>query len=65
MTETFNVKNVKCGGCVANVQKGLAGMPGVEKVDVAIQGGIVMVTGTNLSRTELSAKLRELGYPEA
>jgi copper chaperone len=65
MTETFSVKNVKCGGCAANIQKGLGALPGVEKVEVAIQGGLVTVTGENLSRAALAAKLREIGYPEA
>lgn len=65
MTETFTVKNVKCGGCAANIEKGLGALPGVEKVEVTVQNGRVSVTGQNLSRPALSAKLREIGYPEA
>jgi len=64
-TEVFKVKNVKCGGCVANIQKGLTTLPGVTQVDVTIAGGEVTVTGDQLDRTQLSAKLKELGYPEA
>ncbi|MGE0081346.1 MAG: heavy-metal-associated domain-containing protein [Thiohalomonadaceae bacterium] len=64
-TETFTVKNIKCGGCVANVQKGLKELPGVEDVQVTIQGGQVTVRGQGLSRVQIAARLNELGYPEA
>jgi len=64
-TEVFTVKNVKCGGCVSNVQKGLKAMPGVADVSVVIDGGKVTVTGEALNRAALSAKLKEIGYPEA
>ncbi len=64
-TEIFTVKNIKCGGCVANVQKGLQALPGVANVEVVIEGGQVTVTGTGLSREQITAKLGELGYPEA
>ncbi len=64
-TENFTVKNVKCGGCVANIQKGLGAMPGVSSVEVVIDGGKVTVSGDKLDRAALSAKLKEIGYPEA
>jgi copper chaperone len=64
-TETFTVKNIKCGGCVANVQKGLKELAGVEDVQVTIEGGQVTVTGQGLSRAQIAARLSELGYPEA
>jgi len=64
-TEVFTVKNVKCGGCVANIQKGLSPLPGVSGVEVVITGGVVTVSGDKLDRLQLSAKLKELGYPEA
>lgn len=63
--ELFKVKNIKCGGCVANIQKGLAPLPGVSAVEVVIAGGEVTVQGDALDRAQLSAKLKELGYPEA
>jgi copper chaperone CopZ len=64
-SEIFAVKNVKCGGCVANIAKGLASLPGVDKVDVEISGGRVTVQGNNLDRAQIAARLREIGYPEA
>lgn len=65
MQELFTVKNVKCGGCVKNIQQGLQGMAGVTSVEVIIEGGKVTVEGSDLNRAQLSAKLSELGYPEA
>jgi copper chaperone len=64
-TETFVVKNVKCGGCASAIQNGLMPMPGVHEVEVAVEGGRVTVRGESLTRQALSAKLSELGYPEA
>lgn len=65
MNEQFKVKNVKCGGCVAAIQEGLAALPGVDSVEVAIEDGQVTVQGDALERTALARKLGELGYPEA
>ena len=65
MQEQFSVKNVKCGGCVKAIQQGLQNLAGVSSVAVIIDGGQVTVEGANLDRAQLSAKLSELGYPEA
>lgn len=65
MDEQFKVKNVKCGGCVAAIEAGLKALPGVQSVEVVIDGGRVTVQGEALDRAALSAKLAELGYPEA
>ena len=64
-TEKFTVQNVKCGGCVSAIQDGLKGLPGVAEVEVVIEGGEVTVQGDDLDRAALSAKLAEIGYPEA
>ncbi|PKM45763.1 MAG: heavy metal transporter [Gammaproteobacteria bacterium HGW-Gammaproteobacteria-1] len=63
-TEEFTVKNVKCGGCVANIQNGLKDMPGVSAVEVTLAGQVT-VRGEGLDRAVLTAKLAELGYPVA
>jgi copper chaperone len=65
MQENFTVRNVKCGGCVKAIQQGLQALPGVESVDVVIEGGKVSVAGPALDRAQLATKLAELGYPEA
>ena len=63
--QEFTVQNVKCGGCVKAIQDGLSGLDGVSQVEVTIEGGHVSVEGEGLDRAALSAKLSELGYPEA
>ena len=65
MQEIFKVQNVKCGGCAKAIQDGLGGMAGVDSVEVDIESGTVTVNGDALDRAALSAKLGELGYPEA
>ena len=42
-TEIFNVKNVKCGGCVSAIENGLKSLPGVDSIEVTIEGGKVTV----------------------
>ena len=64
-TEIFTVKNVKCGGCVSNIQTGLKEVEGVAEVDVVIDSGEVTVRGEHLARADLATKLSSLGYPEA
>jgi copper chaperone len=64
MQEQFQVQNVKCGGCASAIQTGLQTLDGVNEVTVDIPSGQVSVTGTALSRAQLSAKLAALGYPE-
>jgi copper chaperone len=63
-TEQFTVKNVKCGGCAANIKNGLGEVTGIEEVEVAVDSGEVTVTGEGLDRAQLAAKLDQLGYPE-
>lgn len=62
--EIFTVKNVKCGGCVSAIEEGLKTLAGVASVEVVIDGGKVTVSGNDLSREQIAAKLQELGYPE-
>ena len=63
-TEQFEVNNVKCGGCVANIQNGISALAGVTHVEVEQASGKVLIEGESLDRQMLSAKLAELGYPE-
>ena len=63
-TQQFNVANVKCQGCANNIQEGLGGMAGIEAVSIDVATGKVEVTGENMDRQNITAKLAELGYPE-
>ncbi|TPW10783.1 MAG: Cd2+/Zn2+-exporting ATPase [Halothiobacillaceae bacterium] len=59
----LRVKNVKCGGCATNIRDGLASLPGVVNVEVAVASGEVTITGEGVDLTQVSAKLAALGYP--
>ena len=63
--EQFTVQNVKCGGCVSAIETGLNELAEVSEVSVTIDSGVVSVSGDALDRATLSARLAELGYPEA
>ena len=54
---------IKCGGCVANIEKGLTGFSGITDVKVELVSNIVSVQGDNLNKTIIENKLEELGYP--
>ncbi len=62
--EVFKVQNVKCGGCVKAIEKGLGSLPEVNGVTVDVESGQVTVCGESLDRRQLANKLAELGYPE-
>lgn len=62
-THKLSVANVKCGGCVVNIQNGLNDLAGITRVDVDQATGVVEVEGS-IGREQLASKLAELGYPE-
>ncbi|MBI1422715.1 MAG: heavy-metal-associated domain-containing protein [Gammaproteobacteria bacterium] len=59
----LKVSNVKCGGCVSNIQKGLGEMAGISSVDVDIPTGEVTLAAANPDMAGIKEKLRQLGYP--
>jgi copper chaperone len=64
MEFAFQVQNVKCQGCASAIRTGLGGNPAVREVQVDISTGRVTVRAEGDVRAELSAALKELGYPE-
>ena len=58
----LNVSGMKCGGCVANVEKALQVLEGVETVDVSLENKTAIVTGS--ADPELLARaVTDAGYP--
>ena len=57
-------QNVKCNGCASTIQTGLSKDPRVQAVKVDVPTGTVIVTSEADIRPELSAALKQLGYPE-
>lgn len=68
MKHTFQVENIRCGGCENTITKKLKEIKGVEDVQVDVDQKQVSVTTSPSSDTEihnlLSEKLSKLGYPE-
>ena len=68
MHYSFEVENIRCGGCANTITMKLAEMDGVKEVHVDVDEKKVTVS-TNPSsdpniRQTLSEKLAKLGYPE-
>ena len=59
----IQASKIKCGGCAANIEKGLNNFSGVTEVKVDIESNIVSLQGTTLDKTVIENKLAELGYP--
>ena len=64
MNFEFHVQNVKCNGCASAIQTGLGKNPRVQAVKVDVPAGTVIVASEADIRPELSAALKQLGYPE-
>lgn len=54
---------IKCGGCVANIEKGLDGFAGITEIKVDIESNVVNIKGSELDKAVIENKLAELGYP--
>ena len=59
---TINISNMKCNGCVANVQKALEGLPGLDKVVIDLQQNNAVLSG-DFDLDEVIRRLTEAGYP--
>jgi len=58
----IQASNIKCGGCVSNIENGLKELAGISVVNVDIPSNRVTVEGENLNNAMIEAKLAELGY---
>lgn len=57
----FKIKGMMCAHCKANVEKGLAALPGVEKVTVDLAKGTALVEGTVPDQLVIDC-INDLGY---
>lgn len=64
MKEEFEVLNIKCGGCIDSIRKGIGELEGVSQVSASLEGEVT-VEGDNLDRDTIADKLDQLGFPEA
>lgn len=60
----LSVTGMTCGGCVNSVQRVLAALPGVERVEVTLQPGQarVVVDAARVDRTALVQAVVDAGF---
>lgn len=65
MQQTFFVENIKCGGCMNTIRKGLEALEGVETAEPDNQNGKVDVTfdEQQVTADQITAALSGMGYP--
>ena len=62
-TRTYTVQGMTCGHCVSSVTEEVQEVPGVERVDVALETGAVTVTTSEpLDDAAIRAAVEEAGY---
>lgn len=63
MKQTFEVLNVKCGGCASTLTKSLKNEFGEVSVDLDVTPRKITLDIENEKLEALKVKLRSLGYP--
>jgi copper chaperone CopZ len=64
--KTFQVPNIGCDGCVRTIKNELGEIPGVKKVEGAVDTKIVTVEWDNPATWQkINAVLEEIEYPPA
>lgn len=65
MIYEIKVENIKCNGCAHSIKTALLNLKGVDKTEVNIDLGSVLVETTGeITREDIVKKLQGLGYPE-
>ncbi len=63
MTKTYEVLNVKCGGCANTLINGLKDQFGKVEVDLEVHPRKITLDIEDNQEESLKTKLRSLGYP--
>lgn len=58
------VENIKCGGCMTSIKKGILELAGVNKVEITLEDEKINIEGKQLNRAAILKKLDGMGYPE-
>lgn len=64
MKKDIIIENLKCGGCVATIKKGILAINGVLELNIDLEKSIVSFVSEKDNFEEVKAKLSQLGYPE-
>ena len=63
--EIIQIENLKCGGCVSTVKKGLLSVDGIDQVEVDLENSKVMIPAKEEQvLIKAKEKLSKMGYPE-
>jgi copper chaperone len=63
VTTRVTVSGMTCGHCVASVTEELSQIGGVERVDVALESGLLTITSADpLDPADVEAAVAEAGY---
>ncbi len=63
MKQSFEVRNVKCGGCANTLKKALLKEFGEVEVNLDVEPRIITLDIEESQKESLKTKLRSLGYP--
>lgn len=61
---TFDVENIKCGGCDNAIRKGLSSILSVSEVQIDREQQRITLLADAAERDAIAEKLRSMGYPE-
>ena len=62
-TANYTVTGMTCGHCVASVKEEISEIPGVQNVDVVLEGGAVTITSAEpIAREDVEKAVTEAGY---
>ncbi|MFH2050711.1 MAG: heavy metal translocating P-type ATPase [bacterium] len=60
----LRIKGMHCAGCAANIEKGMAGVDGIEecRVNFALHSSAVVFDSDKVTENQIIDKIKELGY---
>ena len=65
MKTTFEIENLKCGGCVKTATAGVAALDEISNVIVSLENNSITFKSTDEgSINKVEEKLKEIGYPK-
>jgi copper chaperone CopZ len=62
-TYSFNIQNLKCGGCASTITKNISEIENVSMVEVNIEESSITFDAENNGPEDVKNKLASLGYP--
>ncbi|CAN5117159.1 cation transporter [soil metagenome] len=63
--QSYNVQGMTCHSCVAMVKDEVSEVPGVQSVEVDLDGGMVKVEGADVDENAVRSAIVEAGFQTA